>query len=203
MAHSLKRGRGAYGKGVHDDTKRGQGARGYGTAVAVGDSAIAGGDERGQGRRPHTLVYLVRQMKYRNAMPFCCTALYYGALVRCPANVDVEVIDEAELAKRDTSHSYTIQLHGNDAHTAISVPARRKHAFAGGLPHQTAGGGRGGGGGGGGGNGRVVHVIDSMEPPGYNSQMKTGDMSVMGQFDLSLGFKHAPRHISTPYVLIR
>ena len=134
-----------------------------------------------------TLVSLIPLVRRKSEEGFCCPGLRYGARLPCTASLDVEVVREADRSQLSRhERRVTVHLYPNDAHNSIN-----------GLLKRTVRGGAGQV------STRVVNVVASMEPPTYNSVMKTGDAGTMRKFDLGYGFKASARHVPAPYILMR
>ena len=107
-------------------------------------------------------------------MPYCCPALVYGAQVQCNHGLTVEVVSAGAAARHDA----IMIMHTLSAHEAAPhFPLKR-------LP-------------------KTVHVLSTMEPPEYNTNMQSGDAAFTRHFDLGTDFLAARQHVPQPYVLLR
>jgi len=122
----------------------------------------------------HTVVAHTVALVSKNAgMPYCCPALTYGAKVPCNHGLAVEVVPAGA-----ARHDAIMIMHSLSAHEAAPrFPLKR--------PAKT------------------VHVLSTMEPPEYNTNMQSGDAAFTRHFDLGTDFLAAKQHIPQPYVLLR
>ena len=130
---------------------------------------------------------------------YCCTALLYGATIRCPNGIDLVMQNKSQRigTKYPSSRgiAHPLPRHGRGLSGIAGewdlvlnlheISAHRSHNAM-----MTAPG---------------LHVVRTMEPPGYNSQLRTNSHEFMRSFDLSEGFLDRPseRHVPEPYVLLR
>ena len=119
---------------------------------------------------------LVALVSRKHEMPYCCTALQYGARIACGDGTTVEVVPEPA-----GQYDAVMVVHPISAH-------EQPPPFP--LPRGP----------------RVFHVVDTMEPPGYSKHLQTNSKGFMSHFDLGSGFSGIAarrRHVPQPYVLLR
>ena len=144
-----------------------------------------------------TVVFSSEHMRKDPPAAYCCPDLHAGAVLRCPAGVQVRVAERVRHSQARWPEGVPVGPgpnillinHESHAHVTDRPPSayeRRRSAqrYDGAVTE--------------------FHIISTMEPPNYNSAVRIGNGAHMQKYDFALTFSaRHPGHIVTPYLMMR